>query len=110
VSTPTEALEAARALWQRSGGLARSSTPDGDIGRPGDNLYRLTFSEARPRKLLLELADPLPPIVTEPEVEAASDEHVRLSFAQLTLDWQEYGSLRPHVSIWTSGKLILSAQ
>jgi hypothetical protein len=86
------------------------STPDGELGRPGENLYRLTFSEARPHKLLLELDDQLLLIVTDPEMVGASDEQVRLSFAQLTLDWQEYGSLRPHVSTWSSGNLTLSAQ
>src|SRR4051794_13520109 len=105
-----EALDAIRTLWQANGGLARVRTPDGELGRPGDNLYRLTFWEARPHKLLLELDEQLLLIVTEPALVAASTLEVRLSFAQLTFDWQEYGNLRPHASTWTSGQLILSAQ
>lgn len=110
VSDAREALERVRELWDASAGLARFRTPDGEVGRPGDNLYRLTFREARPNKLLLELDDQLLLIVTSPVVDAASPEEVRLSFAQLTFDWQEYGNLRPHASTWTSGQLILSAQ
>jgi len=49
-------------------------------------------------------------VVTAPEVVAASSESVRLSFAQLTLDWQEYESMRPRAPTWTAGHLDLIAQ
>jgi hypothetical protein len=85
------------------------TTPGGELGRPGDNLYRLTFGEARRNKLLVELNDQLLLVVTAPDIVAASDDAVRLAFSQLTLDWQEYGSMRPHASTWTTGHLELVA-
>ena len=84
--------------------------PDGELGRPGDNLYRLTFAQVRPHKLLLELDEQLLLVLTEVAVDASPDYEVVLRFRQATLDWQEYGSLTPHASTWGTGTVTLSAQ
>jgi hypothetical protein len=111
VNRATEALAAVQRVLEGSVGLVRMLTPDGELGgRPRENLYRLTFAEARPNKLLLELDDQLLLVVTTPEIVAATDEAVRLSFSQLTFDWQEYGNMRPHASTWTAGHLDLLGQ
>ena len=102
VAAVNEASSAVQRLFEANGGLGRFVLPDGELGRPGDNLYRLTFIAARPRKLLVELDDQLLLIVTGPELEAGDSQRVRLRFAQLTFDWQEYGNLRPHVSTYTA--------
>jgi hypothetical protein len=81
-----------------------------DIGRPGDNLYRLTFVAERPHKLLIELDEQILLALTEPTLTAASDVQVRLDFQQMTLDWQGYGDLTPHASTWSAGHLILTGQ
>ena len=110
VSLCTDAVEAVASrhpllhMWWVDGDGARH-----DIGRPGDNLYRLTFVTQRPHKLLIELDEQVLLILTEPKV-AAPGMQVRLDFEQMTLDWQGYGDLTPHASIWSKGHLILSGQ
>jgi hypothetical protein len=81
-----------------------------DIGRPGDNLYRLTFLTDRPHKLLIELDEQILLVLTEPKVTTVPGVQVRLDFKQMTLDWQGYGDLTPHASIWSAGHLMLAGQ
>jgi hypothetical protein len=104
------AREALVSLFKSNLGLAHFVLPDGGPGRPGDNLYELTFIAARQRKLLVELDDQLLLIVTEPKVEAASDRAVHLAYRQLTFDWQEFVNLRPHASTYVVGTLKFSGQ
>jgi hypothetical protein len=49
-------------------------------------------------------------VLTRPILVAASRDQVRLTFDQLTLDWMEYGSFRPHAATWTEGMLDLLSQ
>jgi hypothetical protein len=110
-SDEIEAAKAALArLFESNGGLAHFELPDGGPGRPGDNLYQLTFVLARQHKLLVELDDQLLLVFTEPRVEASSDGEVQVSYTQLTFDWQEYGNLRPHVSTYGEGTLKFRGQ
>jgi hypothetical protein len=78
--------------------------PDGWFGRPYDNLHRLTFIEARPHKLLLELDHQLWLILTDvSKVYTDNSELILEDFAQCVFDWQAYGSLSPQVKVYKSG-------
>jgi hypothetical protein len=78
--------------------------PDGWFGRPYDNMHELTFLELRPHKLIIELDNQLLLTLTEPgRVTAADGELLLDGFAQCVFDWQEYGSLRPHATVYESG-------
>jgi hypothetical protein len=110
VSKPEEALAAVTALADASGGLVGIEFPDGERGGAGRNLYRITYAIARPRKLLVELEEIWLLVVTEPLVANTEPGTVRLSFVQATLDWQEFGNLRPRSDVWQSGVVAFLAQ
>ena len=102
--------QALERVFSANGGLVRFSLPDGELGRPGDNLCRLSFIEARPHKLLVELDEQLLLVLTEPAVVEVTDRHARVTFEQLTFDWQEYGNLRPHAKTYTAGEMTFVGQ
>lgn len=106
------ALERIRAAADRGLGLLRVVFPDGELGRPGDNLYRLTYAEVRPHKLLLELDEQLLLVLTDVDLDrdGSAGPEVVMRFRQATLDWQEYGSLTPHASTWQTGTVIVCPQ
>ncbi len=108
MNAPDESVEPRLAIQRlfATSSLAHLSLPDGGIGRAGDNLYRLTYIEDRPRKLLVELDDQLLLVFTEAAVTSADHKEVRLRFKQLTFDWEEYGSLTPHASTYSSGQVV----
>jgi hypothetical protein len=94
--------------------------PDGWFGgRPMENIHRLTFVEARPKRLLLELGDHLlfsfsgPLRVEETRTTyALADGTPTLvidSFEQLVVDFLEYGDETPHVYSYTTGRVCLVA-
>lgn len=60
--------------------------------------------------MLLELDEQLLLVLTDVAAEASPEYEVVLRFRQATLDWQEYGNLAPHASIWRTGTVVLSAQ
>jgi hypothetical protein len=111
---PSEEIETAKAalvrLFESNLGLAHFELPDGGPGRPGDNLYQLTFVAARQLKLLVELDNQLLLVFTEPRIEAANDSCVRIAYRQLTFDWQEYVNLRPRISTYGEGILDFTSQ
>ena len=86
------------------------TTPAGGPNGRGDNLYQLTYAVARPNKLVLELDEHVYLVITQPEITSSSTDLVSLGYGQLTLDWQEYGNMTPHVSFWTHGTLDLRSQ
>ena len=59
------------------GQLVRMRWSQGELGRPGENLYQATFVTARPHKLLIEL-----------------DEQVLAVLAELAT-WRDSGADRP---------------
>jgi hypothetical protein len=85
-----------------------ASTGREELGRPGDNLYRLTFIAERPHKLLVEFDDQILVVLTEPQLVAQRDQEVLISFQQMTLDWQGYGDVTPHASTWTDGRFAVT--
>src|SRR5579884_1914547 len=113
MATAREASECRAALETlvgRSAGLIRFVLPDGELGRPGDNLYRTTFIQDRPRKLLVELDDQLLLVITEPRLSEADQQGVTIRFEQLTFDWQEYANYRPHATTYPPGELTFLPQ
>jgi hypothetical protein len=69
-----------------------------------NNLHRLTFIEARPYKLLLELVQQRWLILTDvSNIYADNSELILADFAQGVFDWQAYSSLSPHVKVFKSG-------
>lgn len=105
-----DALAAVLAVVEASGRLVHVRFADRELGRPGENLYDLTFSAVRPERLLMELDEQLLLIVTRPRVRTASEIRVQVEFDQMTLDWQEYVGRQPHSQTWTSGVLEVWAQ
>lgn len=81
---------------------------EGELGRPGDNLYQLSFIAARPHKLLIELDEQVLLVLTEPRLLDSFDAQVRIEFAQMVLDWQGYEDMTPHASTWLAGHLVLA--
>jgi hypothetical protein len=85
-------------------------TPAGEIGRPGDNLYRPTRVEAWARRLLIELDEQQLLVLTNPALLTETPDHLSIGFDQLTLEWADYGSTRLRATTWTEGALDLIAQ
>jgi hypothetical protein len=84
--------------WIAQAKAGRLTLPSGTLGHPGDNLYRLTWATSASRKLLLECDEQLPLIITEPGSVVVTRDELRIRACRpVTLDWQEYGNMRPHV-------------
>lgn len=64
------ALDAIAAI-SPDGQLVRMRWSQGELGRPGDNLYQVTFVAARPHKLLIEFDEQVLAVLTEPRVAQA---------------------------------------
>ena len=80
--------------------------PDGWFGRPYDNYHRLTYLEVRPHKLLVELDNQLLLIFTDLASAELKGQDLALSgFVQCAFDWQEYGTLAPHLQGYSSGQV-----
>lgn len=78
--------------------------PDGWFGRPHDNVHSLTYIEIRPHKLLLELDNQLLLIFTDVgSVYLEENELCFKDFSQLVFDWQEYGSMLSHATVYKNG-------
>lgn len=96
--------------WYARVRLASLELPLGWFGRPFDNLHELTWSAARPHKILLEFDRQILLIVTDPEQVDAMDAELLLGgCTQVTLDWQEYGNLKSHVDNHGPGSVRLVA-
>ena len=82
----------------------------GELGRPGDNLYRLTFVVARPHKLLIEFDEQVLAVLTEARLRRASDVEVIVGYDQLTIDRQGYGDMTPHCDSFPAGEFMIYRQ
>ena len=89
------------------GRLVHMRWSQGELGRPGDNLYQVTFVVARPHKLLIEFDDQVLVVLTEPRLSRGSDTEVVIDYEQLTLDRQGYGDMVPHSDSYTSGQFTI---
>jgi hypothetical protein len=78
-----------------------------ELGRPGDNLYRLSFILARPHKLLIEFDEQVLAVLTEARLRRASDVEVVVSYDQLTLDRQGYGDMTPYCESFPEGEFTI---
>ena len=79
----------------------------GELGRPGDNLYRLTFIAARPHKLLIEFDEQVLAVLTEATLRRATDVEVVVSYDQLTIDRQGYGDMTRHCESFAEGEFTI---
>ncbi len=108
--TVTEEILAPLVDWFGRVKLASLELPDGWFGRPYDNLHQLTWSAATSHKLLLELDHQLLLVITDPRGMDVNESEVRLNGClQVTLDWQEFGNMRPHVDDHGQGTVRLAA-
>jgi hypothetical protein len=101
--TSTQAIETI-SEWFRAAGGGGLVLPDGWFGRPHDNQHALTYLEARPHKVLLELDDQL--LLTFTDLATARLEAAELileGFVQCVFDWQEHGTLVPHARVYHTG-------
>jgi hypothetical protein len=86
------------------GGCANSQSPHLNRYDNLHRLHRLIFIEVRPHKLLVELDHQLWLNFTDvSNVYADNSGLILEDFAQSVIDWQEYGSLSPHVEVFKSG-------
>lgn len=102
-ATAAEAVERVAA----SGGLVHMRWTQGELGRPSDNLYRVTFLVARPHKLLIEFDELVLMVLTEPRLSRGSDVEAIIDYEQLTVDRQGYGDMTPHSAAFTSGQFTI---
>jgi hypothetical protein len=103
---PTEAIRQSAERWFEEKKVASLELPRGFFGQPLGNLHELTWSAARDHKLLLELDRQLLLILTDPQGANASDvELVIDGSAQVSLDWQEYVNMTPHLDDLGSGSV-----
>ena len=79
----------------------------GELGRPGDNLYRLTSIAVRAHKLLIEFDKQVLVVLTEATLRRASDVEVVVSYDQLTIDRQGYGDMTPHCESFAEGEFTI---
>ena len=79
----------------------------GELGRPGDNLYRLTFIVSRPHKLLIEFDEQVLAVLTEARLRRASDVEVVVGYDQLTIDRQGFGDMTPHCESFAEGEFTI---
>ena len=91
-------------LFAAGDGMLHMRWTQGELGRPGDNLYRLTFIVARPHKLLIEFDEQVLAVLTEPGLRRASKVEVVVGYDQLTIDRQGYGDMTPHCESFTAGE------
>lgn len=90
--------------WFQIKGGGSLITPDGWFGRPYDNIHMLTYLEVRPNKVILELDEQLYLIFTDVKsVYTKNEELCFEEFSQCVFDWQGYGDLKPHATIFSSG-------
>ncbi|NNN21675.1 MAG: hypothetical protein HKL80_06705 [Acidimicrobiales bacterium] len=93
----TQSVLYAIATWFAKGKQPSLELPSGWFGRPYDNLHVLTWSAATEHKVLVELDGQLLLVITDPGTVVESEtELIIKDCAQVVLDWQEYGSLKPH--------------
>jgi hypothetical protein len=90
--------------WFDSKGGGSLITPEGWFGRPYDNFHKLTFLEARPTKIIIELDERLYLIFSDLKTVYTKDSELRLeNYSQCIFDWKEYANDENHVSIFKSG-------
>lgn len=82
----------------------------GELGRPGDNLYQVTFVTARPHKLLIEFDELVLAILTEPRLAQESANEVVIGYEQLTIDRQGYGDMTPRSDSFRRGQFTIWRQ
>lgn len=97
--------------WFQSVESASLELPTGWLGRPGDNLHRLTWIEVRGDKLILELDEIVHLILTTPAAVQATGHELRIEgFTQMVLDRRDFGSsAASHAEVFTTGTVRLIA-
>ena len=105
----TSALDAIAAITP-DGQLVHMRWSQGELGRPGDNLYQVTFVAARPHKLLIEFDEQVLAVLTEPRLTQESAVEVVIGYEQLTIDRQGYGDMTPHSDSFRRGQFTISRE
>ena len=73
----------------------------GWYGKPHDNLHSVTQILERPNKFIVEIDEQLYLIFTKPlEIELLADNLVFRKYQQLTFDYQGYGDMDVHCSLY----------
>ncbi len=93
--------------WFAEVKLVGLELPSGYFGRPYDNQHELTFSIARPHKLILELDSRVYLIFTDvSQAHVEPDALVLAGFRQLVFDRQDYGDDKQcHVDVFVQGAI-----
>ena len=83
----------------------------GWFGRPYDGIHLLSYLAVLRHKTIVELDEQLLLSFTDLKLLDVSDaELVFKDFGQCVFDWQEYGSLTPHLDVYPSGTVTLVRQ
>lgn len=97
-------LEALR-VWYGRVRLAGVVLPEGLLGSPGD-LLRLSRAEVWGSRLLVELDERVLLSITRPsEYEELAGKFIIRGFAQLVVDRETIGTLRPRAQVFRDGAL-----
>ena len=80
--------------------------PNGWFGRPGDNCHQLTWTVEKENKLIIELDNQLYLIFTKPiSYSIEGNKFIFSNFRQCVFDWQGYGDMTSHCSVYNSGEV-----
>ena len=102
--TNTESLITIRKFFEVVGS-AGLILPDGWFGRPYDNLFELTRSDATERSLVLDLDHLILTFTGSPRVDATAANLQTDGFVLLDLVRTEFGSTRSHRDRFTDGRV-----
>jgi hypothetical protein len=108
VTGPARALQQVTS-WFETQSAAGLILPGGWFGRPYDNQHQLTWAQARPTKLVLELDHRLLLVLTEPGLPRPDGASLVVPFRQLVFDWQECGTGQPHADSFKEGVLTFAS-
>ncbi len=108
-SLGSHALAAIDAWFSRTGG-GGLILPNGWYGKPNDNIHQLTFSEVRPRWIIVELDEHL--LLSfrgSTMVQDRGPELAIFGFSSLVFDRTDYGADTGDVSTFADGEVRLVA-
>ena len=100
----TDTILQALLIWFDDVEAAGLKLPTGWFGRPYDNEHRLTSAHVLADRLVMELDGQMILMLAHPTEIEVDGTCLRLSgFSHGALDWDEYGSGRPHLQTFAGG-------
>ncbi len=94
--------------WFEQHGIGVLELPDGPFGPSEETFLSLTYLEFLPHKLLMEFDTQILLVFTDiKRVEQQKSALLLTDFRQCLVDWQDFGSMEPHVKIFHNGTVTI---